>query len=125
MIYDKDRKLTIEIDNITEAQAIAIEDMFATWQSIGNIGRNRFVGFNVSGEEGFHPEILVNGNPPQQTTLVETKRCWHSIKIKIAPNAANKLPETIWVDEPDVYLVDPVELEEVLINKESEQGKLI
>jgi hypothetical protein len=30
-------KLTIEIDNLTEAQEIALNDLFATWQQLGSL----------------------------------------------------------------------------------------
>lgn len=106
--------LKIDINNITKAQAIAIEDMFSAWQRITIMGRSRFVGYYVNGEEGFLPEIRVNDGFPHQTDLINTDRCWHSIRIKIAPTVANGLTETIWVDEADVYLVDSNDIENAL-----------
>ena len=34
-------KMLIEIENLTEAQKIALEDMFATMVNLGNIGASK------------------------------------------------------------------------------------
>ena len=82
-------KLNITIDNLTKAQAIAIEDMLAVMEYTSLLGNDRFVGFYVNPSEGFRPEILINGKSPKQTTLINTNKCYHSIKIRVAPTVEN------------------------------------
>ena len=36
------KTINVEISNITEAQAIALEDMFRTWMSLGDMGASRW-----------------------------------------------------------------------------------
>ena len=70
------RQLVAVIDNLTEAQAIAIEDMLAVWVSLGNAGSSRYTGFYADGDGNFKPKITVNGNPPQETKLIDKKSKW-------------------------------------------------
>ena len=53
--------LTVEIANISEAQASAIRDMLTTWVMLGNIGSSRNVQFYVDGDGIWHPRIKING----------------------------------------------------------------
>lgn len=53
-------KLNVEIDNLTEAQAIALEDMFKTWVYLGNTGSSRWTSFFADGDGDFRPKIKVN-----------------------------------------------------------------
>lgn len=53
-------KLKIEIDNLTEKQAIAVEQMFNTWEILSRLGSSRYVAFYVDGDGNFHPKILIN-----------------------------------------------------------------
>lgn len=60
-------KLNIEIDNITEAQALAIEEYLAVWQFIGKEkDMSLWTAFFADGLKDFAPEIKVNGNKPQR-----------------------------------------------------------
>jgi hypothetical protein len=59
-------KMTIEIDNITEAQARAIEDMLALWQHLGAQDGSRWTAFFADGNGGFRPEITVDGKPAER-----------------------------------------------------------
>ena len=111
-------KLNITIDNLTKAQAIAIEDMLAVMELTSLLGNDRFVGYYVNPSEGFRPEILINGSSPQKTKLINTNKCYHSIKIKVAPTVENGLKETTWVDEDNVYLADNGEIQQVLDDME-------
>ena len=61
-------KITIEIDNITEAQRQAIEDMMALWQHLGEQGGSRWTAFFSDGNGGFCPEITVDGKPAERFT---------------------------------------------------------
>jgi len=69
-------KVTIEIDNLTKAQKIALEDMLATWMFLGNIGSSRWTSFFADGDGNFRPKILVNGEKPKYTDLIDEKMKW-------------------------------------------------
>ena len=82
------KKLNIEISNLTEAQAIAIEDMFATWVKLSNIGGSRWASFYVDGDGNFHPEILINGEKPQIAPIdiispIERDEMWKNNEYRI------------------------------------------
>lgn len=70
------RKITIEIDNLTEAQAIAIEDMLATWVMLGRTGSSRSTSFYADGDGNFRPKITVDGHEAKTTDLVSNKERW-------------------------------------------------
>lgn len=69
-------KLTIEIGNLTLAQKIAIEDLFATWLFLGKIGASRWTNFFVDGDGNFHPKIKVNREKPKTTDLIGREKVW-------------------------------------------------
>lgn len=58
-------KLTVEIENIDKAQAIALEDMFRTWVALGSMGGSRWTAFFADGDGNFRPKIKVNGQDAQ------------------------------------------------------------
>ena len=69
---EKDNKtLTIEINNLTEAQAIAIEDMMSTWVSLGNMGSSRWTKFYADGDGNFRPKITVNGRKAKHFDMLK------------------------------------------------------
>ena len=55
---------TIEIEGLTEAQEIALEDMMRMWTLLGNIGASRFTSYFAAGDSDFHPKIKFNGHVP-------------------------------------------------------------
>lgn len=60
-------KLNIEINNITEAQALAIEEYFAVWQFIGvEKDMSIWTAFFADGLRDFAPDIKVNGESPKR-----------------------------------------------------------
>jgi hypothetical protein len=60
-------KLNIEIDNITEAQALAIEEYLAVWQFIGaEKDMSLWTAFFADGLRDFAPDIKVNGKSPER-----------------------------------------------------------
>lgn len=69
-------KLTIEIDNLTEAQVIALNDLLATWMQLGSWGSSRDTTFFADGDGDFRPQILVNGVKPKFTDLIDRARLW-------------------------------------------------
>jgi len=68
--------LEIRIDNLTKAQAIAIEDMLGIWMALSSAGSSRWVSFYADGDGNFHPKILVNGRKPQTTMLGDPRTRW-------------------------------------------------
>ena len=54
-------ELEVKLKNLTEAQAIALEDMFATWVELGNVGCSRWTSFYADGDGNFRPKVEVNG----------------------------------------------------------------
>jgi hypothetical protein len=58
------RKLTIEIEGITEAQDLAIRDLLSQWVRLGSAGASRWTSFYADGDGNFHPKVLVNGEAP-------------------------------------------------------------
>jgi len=95
------KKLIIEIDNLTEAQAIAIEDMLATWQKLGRWGSDRVTCFYAAGDSDFRPKILVNGEKPQETKYLTANEKWfkqvelHKHNKQIANNG---IGDTYYID---------------------------
>jgi hypothetical protein len=63
-------KLNIEIDNLTESQAVAIEEYLAVWQFIGKEkDMSLWTSFFADGLRDFAPEIKVNGKDPERCML--------------------------------------------------------
>ena len=84
----KKTKIIIEIDNITEAQSIALQDLFATWVSLGNMGSSRWTSFFADGDGNFRPEIKVNGEKAKYAakdiiTDEKRKELWKGNEYKI------------------------------------------
>lgn len=92
-------KLNVEIDNLTDAQAIALEDFFRTMVWCGNIGTSRWTSFFSDGDGNFRPKIKVNGEDPKFTELIEREKLWvdneyridfDAIAWKLRENNSNK-----------------------------------
>lgn len=69
-------KIIVEIDNLSPAQKIALEDLFATWQILGSIGSSRWTKFYADGDGTFNPKITVNGEKPKLTDLITREEVW-------------------------------------------------
>jgi hypothetical protein len=93
-------KLSIEIDNITEAQAIAIEDFLATWLFLKEKKMRMWTAFFADGSTDFKPIIKIDGKDPVRFDGDIGPR-WNTI---------NKDTE----DEDEVYFVDYERIESVL-----------
>lgn len=89
-------KLTIEIDNLTEAQAIAIEDYLATWSFIKEKNMTLWTSFLVDCVGGFKPEITVNGKEPEKYM---GDIGWRVAKVGF------KSPDDTYLDD-DMYMMD-------------------
>lgn len=77
------RKITVEIDNLTEAQEIALNDLFATWQSLGSMGASRWTAFFADGDGDFRPKITINGEKPKYTELLDREKLWKGDEYRI------------------------------------------
>jgi hypothetical protein len=77
------RKLVIEIDNLTEAQEIALNDLFFTWQQLGSWGSSRWTAFFADGDGDFRPKITINGEKPKATDLVDRDDFWYDDEYRI------------------------------------------
>jgi hypothetical protein len=75
------RTLTVVIENVTEAQEIALNDLFATWQSLGGLGSSRWTAFYADGDGDFRPKITVNGEKAKFTDLLPRKLMWESDSV--------------------------------------------
>ena len=77
------RKIVVEIDNLTEAQEIALNDLFATWQQLGSWGSSRWTAFFADGDGDFRPKITINGEKAKFTELVDRKKLWQGDEYRI------------------------------------------
>lgn len=75
-LFGKKADTIIEIDGLTKAQKIALEDMLATWVYLGNIGSSRWTAFFADGDGNFRPKIKIDGKKPEHTKLIEEKQKW-------------------------------------------------
>jgi hypothetical protein len=78
---DRSKKtLTIKIENLTEAQVIALEDLFTTWVWLGGFGNSRWTSFYADGDGDFRPEIQViegeKSRNPRFTDLLPREQFW-------------------------------------------------
>lgn len=82
------KTINVEISNITEAQAIALEDMFRTWMSLASMGRSRWTCFYADGDGNFRPKIKVDGKdaeyaPDEIITDEMRKEIWDKDEYRI------------------------------------------
>ena len=57
MIKRKEQKLVITLENVSQADAIALIKMFKYMQRLGNIGASRMCSFFADGDGSFHPKV--------------------------------------------------------------------
>ena len=87
-------KITLEIDNISMAQACAIEDLFALWQELGAAGSSRWTAFYADGDGSFQPKVTLDG--------VEARRCM----LNIGPRWGNVQLDPSIDHKDEVYFLD-------------------
>lgn len=73
--------MKIEIIGLTKPQEIALEDLFANWVFLGNVGSSRWTAFYADGDGNFRPKILIDGKEAKQQEIVDAK-CF-SRKVEI------------------------------------------
>lgn len=83
MHNEKIHKLTVEIDNLTKAQALALESMFHQYMSLGQTGASRWVDFYADGDGNFQPKIIVNGHAPEFSSFLDSKEIWKTDECRI------------------------------------------
>ena len=64
--------MEIKIDNLTEAQEIAIEHMLYMFQYLGGVGSSRTIKFFADGDGNFRPKITIDGNKPKKFVVPES-----------------------------------------------------
>lgn len=74
--------LNISISNLTHSQALAIEDLLATWVHLGSQGGSRWTCFYSDGDGNFHPRITIDSRKPQICTLTDRQKRWRTIDGK-------------------------------------------
>lgn len=57
MIEKKEQKLVITLENVNQADAIALIKMFKYMQRLGNVGSSRWCSFFADGDGSFHPKV--------------------------------------------------------------------
>jgi len=70
MIEKKYQKMTITLDNVSQAQAIALKKMFEYMGFLGRIGSSRLCSFYADGDGDFRPGISI-GYPEQLPEVKE------------------------------------------------------
>ena len=80
-----DIDLTVELESLTPAQALALEQFFEEWTYAG-MGRSRHISFFVDGDGNFNPSIQteIHGEVPEldEDTLKKAKIDEHGSLIK-------------------------------------------
>src|SRR5690348_4857699 len=80
--------LEVKIKDITEAQAIVLEEFFAQMVNLGQLGGSRWVCFYSDGDGNFRPKIDVNGKkaqfaPDDLLTDEQRKEMWQKGEFRI------------------------------------------
>jgi hypothetical protein len=57
MLERKEQKLVITLENINQADAIALKKMFGYMEYLGQIGSSRLCTFFADGDGSFHPKV--------------------------------------------------------------------
>jgi len=70
------RTMTVEFTSLTDAQALALEDLFALWNYMGSAGQSRWTAFFADGDGNFQPGIRINGEKPKRCALTDMDKRW-------------------------------------------------
>jgi hypothetical protein len=99
-------KLNIEISNLTEAEALAIEDYFSTWLWLKEKNMTLWTSFLVDSVGGFDPKITIDGKEPEKYM---GDIGWRVAKVGF------KSPDNEYLDD-DMYMMDPLLIQRNLDN---------
>jgi hypothetical protein len=75
--------ITVRFDNLTPAQAEAIESLFSVWVALGGVGSSRWTAFFADGDGNFHPRVSVNGKPAEHSRHVTESECWRGSEYRM------------------------------------------
>ena len=101
-------KLVIEIDNLTKAQALAIEELMSVWQFINDKKFFYWTAFCIDGFLDWNMKIKVNGKNPERFMEDIGDRTG---KIKIQQKDGTMLSE-------EMYFLDYLKIKNKLDEKE-------
>src|SRR5580658_6520238 len=73
------RTMTVEFTSLTEAQALALEDLCALWNYMGSAGMSRWTAFFADGDGNFQPGIRINGEKPKRCSLTDMDKRWRRL----------------------------------------------
>ena len=59
-------KINVEFDNLTEAQAVALEEYFAVWTFLREKNMSMWTGWFADCAVDFNPVVRVNGEDPKR-----------------------------------------------------------
>ena len=59
-------KINVEFDNLTEAQAVALEEYFAVWMFLKDKQMSMWTSFFVDTAIDFKPVVKINGEDPKR-----------------------------------------------------------
>jgi hypothetical protein len=102
--------MKVEFNNITPAQKVALEDLFAVWNLLASKQKGRWTAFFADGTTDFKPVIKVDGEEPQRF-LENIGPRWTTI---------NKDTE----EEDEIYFMDYERVGKILDAK-SDEGQTI
>ena len=97
---------TIKIDNLTDAQLEAIEDMLYQWQRLGSIGSSRWTCFFADGDGNFRPRITMDGHDVKPTEYIADHDKWKQLKMLQKPNLNNGMKVEEWRHLNECYMID-------------------
>lgn len=105
-------KLDIKIANLTEAQAIAIEEFLSVWLFMRDTKMSMWTSFFADSNEDFAPDILIK---KEDDTWVLPKRFMKDIGLRVGKV---KFPDETG-QEPvhEIYLLDYLKIQNVLEGK--------
>jgi hypothetical protein len=83
ILRHKKFSVVICLRNLSIPQSMALEDLMATWQSLGSLGASRWTSFFADGDGDFRPKVLYNGHAPRHTDLIVKEELWHGSEYKI------------------------------------------
>ena len=66
---ENNKKLIIEIDNLTTAQELAIKELMYNWEYSGIIGSSYWTAFFADGDGNFRPKIKINNENVKSNKL--------------------------------------------------------
>jgi hypothetical protein len=103
-------KIVVEFDNLSEAQAVSLEEMFAVWMFLKDKQMSMWTSFFADCAIDFKPVIKVNGEDP--------KRFMKNIGLRVGKV---KFVTDTGDIEDDMYLLDYERVEKA-INEDSTEG---